>query len=112
MDNAAFHKSVETKEIIEGAGRQLLFLPPYSPDLNPIEKCWENLKAIIKKIIGSFKTLAEAVDFAFFFWAPALCWWERTIVESIIAYSLSASSDNNLKTCSQTPVLHQRVCLV
>ena len=65
MDNAAFHKSGETKDIIEGAGCHLLFLPPYSPDLNPIEKCWANLKAIIKKIIGNFETLGEAVDFAF-----------------------------------------------
>jgi isftu1 transposase len=65
MDNAAFHKSEDTRDLIEGAGCQLLFLPPYSPDLNPIEKCWANLKAIIKKVIGNFDTLAEAVDCAF-----------------------------------------------
>src|SRR4051794_32331946 len=35
--------------------------------------------------------------------APALCWWARTMVESIIAYSLSASSDRCMKTLSQTP---------
>lgn len=38
MDNAAFHKSAETIEIIEDAGCIPLFLSPYSPDLNPIEK--------------------------------------------------------------------------
>ena len=38
MDNAAFHKSLETKKLIESSGYELLFLPPYSPDLNPIEK--------------------------------------------------------------------------
>ena len=37
MDNAAFHKSAKTRELIEGTGAILLFLPPYSPDLNPIE---------------------------------------------------------------------------
>lgn len=37
MDNAAFHKSAKTRELIEGTGATLLFLPPYSPDLNPIE---------------------------------------------------------------------------
>jgi putative transposase len=37
MDNAAFHKSTKTRELIEGTGAILLFLPPYSPDLNPIE---------------------------------------------------------------------------
>ena len=38
MDNAAFHKLEKTRFLIENAGCSLLFLPPYSPDLNPIEK--------------------------------------------------------------------------
>src|SRR3954462_6078152 len=41
--------------------------------------------------------------------APALCWWARTMVESIIAYSLSASSDRWLKTLSQTPLFAHRL---
>lgn len=65
MDNAAFHKSEQTKLLIENAGCRLLFLPPYSPDLNPIEKFWANLKAKIKRIIKNFSTLAQAVDEAF-----------------------------------------------
>ncbi len=65
MDNAAFHKSELTKIQIEDAGCQLLFLPPYSPDFNPIEKFWANFKAKIRKIISGFSTLAEAVDEAF-----------------------------------------------
>lgn len=65
MDNAAFHKSEQTKILIEQANCELLFLPPYSPDLNPIEKFWANLKAKIKKIIGQFATLAEAIDAVF-----------------------------------------------
>lgn len=65
MDNATFHKSNDTKILIKNAGCQLLFLPPYSPDLNPIEKFWANLKAKIKKIIGEFQTLSEAIDQAF-----------------------------------------------
>ncbi|WP_238358216.1 IS630 family transposase [Piscirickettsia salmonis] len=40
MDNASFHKSKGVKEAIEDAGCHLLFLPPYSPDLNPIEHVW------------------------------------------------------------------------
>lgn len=40
MDNASFHKSGTIWELIEAAGYQLLFLPPYSPDLNKIEKFW------------------------------------------------------------------------
>ena len=65
MDNAAFHKSEQTKILIEQANCKLLFLPPYSPDFNPIEKFWANLKAKIKKIIGQFATLADAIDEAF-----------------------------------------------
>ncbi|SPM45563.1 IS630 family transposase [Orientia tsutsugamushi] len=44
MDNAAFHKSKKTKELIESVGCKVIFLPPYSPDLNPIEKFWANMK--------------------------------------------------------------------
>lgn len=44
MDNASFHKSKRTKELIESAGCKVIFLPPYSPDLNPIEKFWAIMK--------------------------------------------------------------------
>ncbi len=65
MDNATFHKSEQTKELIKKAGCSLLFLPPYSPDFNPIEQFWANLKSKIRKFIHQFSLLAEAVDFAF-----------------------------------------------
>ena len=44
MDNAAIHKSKETEQLIGRAGCGLLFLPPYSPDFNPIEKTFGMLK--------------------------------------------------------------------
>lgn len=40
MDNAAFHKGADMQKLIEDSGHTLLYLPPYSPDLNPIEKKW------------------------------------------------------------------------
>nr|MCH9763049.1 IS630 family transposase [Gammaproteobacteria bacterium] len=65
MDNAVLHKSEHTKFLIENAQCHLLFLPPYSPDLNPIETFWANLKTKIKKIIAECGSLAEAFDYAF-----------------------------------------------
>lgn len=65
MDNAAFHKSEETRRILQAARCELVFLPPYSPDLNPIEKFWANLKAKIRSTIDQFCSLAEAIDAAF-----------------------------------------------
>lgn len=49
-DNATFHKSPRLRELIEEAGCQLLFLPPYSPDLNPIEQFWSWLKCWIRAL--------------------------------------------------------------
>ena len=58
-------KSELTKNLIEQANCKLVLLPAYSPDLNPIEKFWANLKNKIKKIILNFSTLADAVDYVF-----------------------------------------------
>ena len=49
MDNAAFHKSEKTKELIENHGHEIEFLPSYSPDLNPIEQKWAQAKAIRRR---------------------------------------------------------------
>lgn len=44
MDNLAAHKVAGVRELIENAGAELRYLPPYSPDFNPIEKCWSQIK--------------------------------------------------------------------
>ena len=49
MDNLSSHKSDDVREIIEAAGATLLYLPPYSPDLNPIEMAFAKLKAHLRK---------------------------------------------------------------
>lgn len=49
MDNLPAHKVVGVRTAIEGAGARLLYLPPYSPDLNPIEPSFSKLKALIRK---------------------------------------------------------------
>jgi len=65
MDNASFHKSQKTRELIESVGCKLIFLPPYSPDFNPIEKFWANMKRWIKAHISSFDNLYNALEFFF-----------------------------------------------
>jgi transposase len=49
LDNLPGHKGEEAAELIAGCGAQLLFLPPYSPDLNPIEMLFAKLKGLLRK---------------------------------------------------------------
>jgi transposase len=49
MDNLRAHKVAGVREAIEAAGAVLLYLPPYSPDLNPIEQLFAKLKALLRK---------------------------------------------------------------
>jgi len=48
MDNLSSHKVAGVRERIEAAGAEVLYLPPYSPDLNPIEKAWAKLKQLLR----------------------------------------------------------------
>ncbi|GHU16113.1 transposase [Alphaproteobacteria bacterium] len=61
LDNAKFHNKEKVRKIIEKAGCRVIFLPPYSPDLNPIEHFWDWLKNKIRDIIHQFKTLEDAM---------------------------------------------------
>ena len=49
MDNLSCHKVKGVKEAIEAAGASVRYLPPYSPDLNPIEMMWSKIKALLRK---------------------------------------------------------------
>lgn len=48
MDNICFHKQEIIRDLVESVGAKVVFLPPYSPDLSPIEKMWSKIKQIIK----------------------------------------------------------------
>lgn len=62
-DNAKAHKVAGVKEIIEGRGAELIYLPPYSPDLSPIELCWGKIKHFLKKAQSRTKeALNEAIS--------------------------------------------------
>ena len=65
MDNLASHKSNDVAEAIEAAGAQLWYLPPYSPDLNPIERMWSKIKAWLNKTKARAQTtLYDAIGAA------------------------------------------------
>ena len=49
MDNLSVHKTPRVREAVRLAGAELLYLPPYSPDLSPVERCWSKLKAWLRK---------------------------------------------------------------
>lgn len=62
MDNATFHKGGRIQQLIQDAGCEILYLPPYSPDLNKIEKCWSWLKSRIRKKLDQFDCLRDAIE--------------------------------------------------
>lgn len=62
IDNATFHKGGRIEELIEQAGCKVLYLPPYSPDLNKIEQCWSWLKSRIRKCRNEFDSLRDAIE--------------------------------------------------
>jgi transposase len=74
MDNLSSHKSPAVRAAIEAAGAELRFLPPYSPDFNPIEKAFAKLKALLRKaaertVDGLWRTIGLLIDL----FTPAEC---------------------------------------
>jgi transposase len=61
MDNVNFHKTDKVKSLIQSAGCEIIFLPPYSPDLNLIEHHWFKIKNRIRKIAQNFEDFFDAV---------------------------------------------------
>lgn len=65
-DNATFHKSQELRDLVEQAGHTMLFLPAYSPDLNPIEHKWHELKQRLRSFydhtVDFFENLIRQVN--------------------------------------------------
>jgi transposase len=61
MDDASFHRKKALTEIARNRGFPLLFLPPYSPDFNPIEKLWANMKRYLRTSLSLFTNLEQAI---------------------------------------------------
>jgi transposase len=67
MDNLPAHKAGGVREAIENAGARLLYLPPYSPDFNPIEQAFAKLKTLLRGIAARtvtalWQAIADALD--------------------------------------------------
>lgn len=67
MDNLSSHRVRGVREAIEGAGAACLYLPPYSPDFNPIEQAFAKLKGLLRQVAartveGLWQAVAEALD--------------------------------------------------
>ncbi len=60
MDNLGAHKVEGVREAIEARGARLEYLPPYSPDLNPIEKCWSKVKTYLRRAKARTREALEA----------------------------------------------------
>lgn len=66
MDNLGAHKVKGVREAVEAAGARLLYLPPYSPDLSPIELCWSKVKQFLRSAAArTAEALGEAITTAF-----------------------------------------------
>jgi transposase len=59
-DNLGAHRSVAVREAVEARGARLVFLPPYSPDMNPIERCWSKIKAFLRAAKARSREALEA----------------------------------------------------
>jgi transposase len=74
MDNLPAHKVAGVREAIEAAGARLLYLPPYSPDLNPIENAFAQIKALLRKAAArTIAALCEAIASAIDAVTPKAC---------------------------------------
>ncbi len=67
MDNASFHRKKQLILLAQTHGCKLIFLPPYSPELNPIEHFWAWLKRFLRKILPNHNSFDEALQTAFSF---------------------------------------------
>ncbi|MGF6178075.1 transposase [Ensifer sp. 4252] len=67
LDNLSSHKQPAARVMIEAAGASMLFLPPYSPDFNPIEKAFSKLKALLRRaaertVTGLWDRIGKLID--------------------------------------------------
>ena len=104
LDNLAVHKGAAVRQAVEAAGATLLFLPPYSPDYNPIEQVFAKLKARLRAAAArTLPTLWQAVGAALSAFSPVEC------AHSIAHAGYDSTSRENARTPGSP--LAERRCL-
>jgi transposase len=88
MDNLSSHKRARTRELIEAVGATVLFLPPYSPDLNPIEMIFAKLKQLLR-------TLASRTREAL---------WQK--MQGVLDQITASDAANCFRHCGYTPQMN------
>jgi transposase len=67
MDNVAFHKIEKAENLIKATGANIIYLPPYSPDLSPIELMWSKIKTVLRKYAArTADCFQQAISEAFY----------------------------------------------
>ena len=82
MDNASAHKVQGVAELIEATGAKLLYLPPYSPELNPIELAWNKIKGFLRQ------QKARTVDCLYQAYATALQSISQLNAQAFVEHSM------------------------
>jgi len=93
MDNLSVHYAEPAKALIEAAGAKIKFLPPYSPDLSPIELCWSKLKQILRSVKAR---TADALDEAITLAVNAIVTKMLSIGLIIVGYSFNLFREPSL----------------
>lgn len=82
MDNFSTHRSKKTVEFANSLNIDLIFLPPYSPDLNPIEFIWKSIKRVLStSLIGSLEHMRYIVAKAFYDFSKSLSYAKSWILK-------------------------------
>jgi transposase len=98
MDNLGAHRPERVRQLIEGRGCELIYLPPYSPDLNPIEEAFAKIKHILRKMCARAKeALIEAMGGH---WEPSI---RKTYGDSSLTVATASRRSNYERRCEILP---------
>ena len=114
MDNLSPHTVQGVRERIEARGAEVLYLPPYSPDLNPIEKAWAKIKQYLRSTRARSKEdLDEAISEAFKLTTPDNAQaWSRHSMPALHQPWISSKTARKKGLITRSPFLLLKVCLI